>query len=666
MNYKRNKFFETGEYYELISKENDNDGEEDFSFNNTALVVDTTGRTEFILVRSKDFYLNEPFFELCGIHNGTYNGQSCVNDKASLCYSAVELMQKPENACYGTDLLTIVMKDGYLYDDKGGLISIIPSPNEYCKKFYYKKSQDNFGDLYYLAISKDEIYSRSSKLFSEIKSVPLPNNDNLIQIKIRIYQKYCGSILRFPNSFIAIDPPPPITTTKKIATTKRKTTHIIPPKITTQKVVIASNSSGNKTAADSDSSDSSVIPTIGIVCGALALILLLIVAGVFIARYIIKRRKQKSTTIPLAPRDTQSMQSIELPPPPPKSASSLPPYIDPALDKTQSLSIIIPSKSKTTPTTPRTQPSQQKAKVNIDAAGGIGSKDHPLKMGTKEMLSKEQKEGSGGNVAVAAEKTDSDSSEIPLPALTVDQTKTFTKIYKNEFDRGKEDSMASEENCGENVYKIDGFCMQKIPLPDEAMATWPADYVENMALRAPNIEHRGQFHLQAVIMANNLLLKKGIKNIRGKLCGSTKGMKWLKSRTNIPFVQFIAESIEGSPDGTGQEFLSSKIQWRRHLKKLDVVETFRQSCFLGQTKQRREFFLLATFYKMELLLREFPREDHLKTFPFPVPMLLEVRKEAPQFFEIIDEKLPVPEKKSAEAAVAPKSSLSTLNSKIQE
>uniref|UniRef100_A0A914PF06 Uncharacterized protein n=1 Tax=Panagrolaimus davidi TaxID=227884 RepID=A0A914PF06_9BILA len=375
------------------------------------------------------------------------------------------------------------------------------------------------------------------------------------------------------------------------STRRRKSTHIIPTKITTQKV-IPSNSSV-KTSADSDSSDSSVIPTIGIICGALALVLLLIVAGVFIVRYIIKRRNQKSTTIPLVPRDTKSMQSIELPPPPPKSASSLPPYIDPALDKTQSLSIIIPSKSKTTPTTPRTQPSQQIAKVNVDPTG---SKD-PLNMGTKEMISKEQKEGSGGNVAAAAaaaEKTDSDSSEIPLPALTVDQTKTFTKIYKNEFDRGKEDSMASEENCGENVYKIDGFCLQKIPLPDEAMATWPADYVENMALRAPNIEHRGQFHYQAVIMANNLLLKKGIKNIRGKLCGSTKGMKWLKSRTNIPFVQFIAESIEGSPDGTGQEFLSSKIQWRRHLKKLDVVETFRQSCFLGQTKQRREFFLLAT------------------------------------------------------------------------
>ena len=95
-------------------------------------------------------------------------------------------------------------------------------------------------------------------------------------------------------------------------------------------------------------------------------------------------------------------------------------------------------------------------------------------------------------------------------------------------------------------------------------------------------------------MANNLLFKKGIRNGKGMVTGSEKAMKWLKTRQNNPFLQFIADSIENAPDETKPEFLSSKIQWRRHLKKLDLIETYRQSCWIGQTKERREFFLLAT------------------------------------------------------------------------
>lgn len=95
-------------------------------------------------------------------------------------------------------------------------------------------------------------------------------------------------------------------------------------------------------------------------------------------------------------------------------------------------------------------------------------------------------------------------------------------------------------------------------------------------------------------MANNLLIKKGIKNLKGVVKGPEKAMKWLRSKPTIPFVQFIADSIENAPDVAGPEFFGSKIQWRRYLKKIDLMETFRQSCWLGQTKERREFFLLAT------------------------------------------------------------------------
>ena len=42
---------------------------------------------------------------------------------------------------------------------------------------------------------------------------------------------------------------------------------------------------------------------------------------------------------------------------------------------------------------------------------------------------------------------------------------------------------------------------------------------------------------------------------------------------------------------------------------------------------------------MEHLVNQYPSDEDLKTFPFPIPMLLEVRKEAPQYFEVDDNSL---------------------------
>lgn len=61
---------------------------------------------------------------------------------------------------------------------------------------------------------------------------------------------------------------------------------------------------------------------------------------------------------------------------------------------------------------------------------------------------------------------------------------------------------------------------------------------------------------------------------------------------------------------------------------------------------------------MELLIKQFPNEVDLKTFPFPVPMLLEVLKEAPQFFEIHEDKVPAAEKKGG--ADAPPTQISQI------
>uniref|UniRef100_A0AC34FIU5 Uncharacterized protein n=1 Tax=Panagrolaimus sp. ES5 TaxID=591445 RepID=A0AC34FIU5_9BILA len=644
--YERTEFFKPGDYFQLINKQNNPLGGEEISFDDQTLVVNVT-EAEFILVRPNDE--NIPFFEICG----KYDPDGCNDtDRAFICHSSEEEPVDLIQVCMD-NLQAISIFNDVVRFTSSNYFRLNPA-DETCRKFYQKTYTQGGISTPYIATSKDEGYQGATQYFPLIKSEPLPNSNNLVQIRMQVIQTYCRLPFRFPNSSIAIvaPPPPPTTVPPPTKTTFRITKPIA--------IVTSPQKAAVKVPNEEVQESSSPIPMIGIIFGSLAFILLLIVVAAFIIRYIIKRRK--TTTYPLIPRDTQSMKSDVHPPPappiPPSTITALP-YLDPALEeKTQELSVVISSKTQETPRTQPTQPTIDGGSKNQRI---IPSRD-PLKTISKskttEQFSKENagaKEGSGGNVIAAAggtvvkDEKESDSSEIPLPALAVDTTKVFTKIYKKEFDRGQEDSMASEENCGENVYKIDAFCLQHVPLPDQTMATWPPDYVENMAVRAPNIEHRGIFHYQAVIMANNLLLKKGIKNIKGKLGGSTKGMKWLKNRQNISFVQFISESIEGSPDGKGQEFLSSKIQWRRHLKKLDVVETFRQSCWLGQTKERREFFLLATFYKMELLTKQFPKEDDLKTFPFPVPMLLEVRKEAPQFFEINEDKMPAAEKKGGDA-----------------
>uniref|UniRef100_A0A7E4V7F7 ZP domain-containing protein n=1 Tax=Panagrellus redivivus TaxID=6233 RepID=A0A7E4V7F7_PANRE len=237
-------------------------------------------------------------------------------------------------------------------------------------------------------------------------------------------------------------------------------------------------------------------------------------------------------------------------------------------------------------------------------------------------------------VKTAIPKTEKEVSKtVDMPPLVIEKNDNYTKIKKADFERGHEDSMASEEGCGPNIHKLEPLVMVPMTVADPSLEQYPAEYVEKMALRKATITDRAALHSQAVVMASNYLLKKGFKNNGTTLTGSDQLMDWLKTKS--AFVQFVAECVEVRPDVTSLEFNASKIQWRRYLKKIDLVETYRQSCWIGQSSERREFFLLATFFKLEQLAQQYSDED-LKMYPFPVPYLLEVRSEAPHFFKIED------------------------------
>uniref|UniRef100_A0AC34QIV2 Uncharacterized protein n=1 Tax=Panagrolaimus sp. JU765 TaxID=591449 RepID=A0AC34QIV2_9BILA len=248
---------------------------------------------------------------------------------------------------------------------------------------------------------------------------------------------------------------------------------------------------------------------------------------------------------------------------------------------------------------------------------------------------------------VSKEKTKNEeesSSEIEMAPLQIVDPKKIVKIFKWDFDRGVEDSMASEDQCGAHVHKLHMIASEELPIVDDGMKKWPPDYLEKMAIRAATIEERTQLHIQAVHLANNLLIRRGFKNVDGALEASEKAKAWLQSKKNSPFLLFIAESVESAPDGSGVEFSASRIQWRKLLQKLDIVETYRQSCWPGQTKERAEFFLLATFYKMEVLLSTYQKEEDRRSFPFPVPMFLDLYNEAPYYFTVEHVEKPSKEK----------------------
>uniref|UniRef100_A0A7E4W630 Peptidase S72 domain-containing protein n=1 Tax=Panagrellus redivivus TaxID=6233 RepID=A0A7E4W630_PANRE len=435
----------------------------------------------------------------------------------------------------------------------------------------------------------------------------------------------CPLVLKFPgaklvdrrNTAISQPPPPPPTTTTTTTTSTMKTVAITETTTSTAEETTTELVSEVKTASSTNNIVIIIFSIIGV-------ILLWMAAGVAVY-FIYKRcKKEKHSAPQLSTSQSMPVSLLKMPVLPNAEPVFTTPEVimDPKQeDKTQSLSKQSTQEAGIDPAI-KTEVVQSSAPVPAEP-----TLPSPVTVDQTKSLAP---------VATATPKVEKEESKhVDLPPLVIEKPDNYTKIKKTEFDRGQEDSMASEEGCGNNILKLEPLVMAPLAVTDALLESYPADYVEKMALRKATIADRAAMHLQAVIVASNALLKKGFKNDGNTLTGSDALMDWLKSINGSPFLQFVAECVEVRPDVSSPEFNASKIQWRRYLKKIDLVETFRHSCWLGQTQERREFFLLATFFKLEQLAQQYSSDD-LKMYPFPVPYLLEIRSEAPHFFKIDD------------------------------
>ena len=105
------------------------------------------------------------------------------------------------------------------------------------------------------------------------------------------------------------------------------------------------------------------------------------------------------------------------------------------------------------------------------------------------------------------------------------------------------------------------------------------------------------------IQANNKLLNLGFRRevfprpaelpIEYHVPGPPEAEAWLKDVSEAEFLRFIAWAAQRKLGGDDGELEENRKLWRIYLEKIDVPETLRQACLLGQSTRRREFFTMA-------------------------------------------------------------------------
>uniref|UniRef100_A0AC35FSX4 Uncharacterized protein n=1 Tax=Panagrolaimus sp. PS1159 TaxID=55785 RepID=A0AC35FSX4_9BILA len=115
-----------------------------------------------------------------------------------------------------------------------------------------------------------------------------------------------------------------------------------------------------------------------------------------------------------------------------------------------------------------------------------------------------------------------------------------------------------------------------------------------------------------------------------------KSEKWLKELKEGNFLQFIVDAAAKSLVEKWGEYEEDEILWRNYAFISDVPECLRQACSIGQSKKRRHFFTMAVYYRMVSLMKELADEQSLGVFGYPVPLLLDIFREAPHYFAIVE------------------------------